>query len=167
VLAAKGAEMAARKMLIVFYSRSGTTRMVAQALAAELKCDADEIVATKSRAGFVGIMRSLIEGMRRRPAQIAPARFNPSSYDLVVIGTPVWAWSVSSPIRAYLIDNNKNLPQVAFFCTLQHRGDEATFAQMQDLVGKVPRTKVAFRAEDVIAGRFRSGLAEFIRALTS
>jgi hypothetical protein len=141
--------------------------MVAEALAAELKCDAEEIVATKSRAGFVGIMRSLIEAMRRRPAQIATARFNPSSYDLVVIGTPVWAWSVSSPIRGYMIDNSNNLPQVAFFCTLQHRGDEAKFAQMQDFAGKVPRTKVAFRAEDVIAGRFRSGLAEFIRALTS
>jgi flavodoxin len=159
--------MAPRKILVVFYSRSGTTRKVAEALAAELKCDSEEIVATKNRAGFVGIIRSVIEAMRHRSAQIAAARFNPSSYDLVVIGTPVWAWSVSSPIRAYLIDNNKNLPQVAFFCTLQHRGDEATFAQMQDLAGKVPRTKVAFRAEDVIAGRFRSGLAQFIQALAS
>ena len=159
--------MAARKILVVFYSRSGTTRMVAEALAAELKCDAEEIVATKSRAGFVGIMRSLIEAMQKRPAQIATARFNPSSYDLVVIGTPVWAWSVSSPIRAYLIDNNKNFPQVAFFCTLRNRGDEATFAQMQDLAGKMPRARVAFRTADVIAGRLRSGLAEFARALAS
>jgi menaquinone-dependent protoporphyrinogen IX oxidase len=159
--------MAARKILVVFYSRSGTTRKVAEALAAELKCNAEEIVAAKSRAGFVGIMRSLIESMLRRSAQIATARLNPSSYDLVVIGTPVWAWSVSSPIRAYLIDNNKNFPEVAFFCTLQHRGDEATFAQMQALAGKVPRAKVAFRTADVIAGSFRPGLAEFIRALAS
>ncbi len=133
--------------------------MVAEALAAELKCDAEEVVVIKSRTGFVGIIRSLIEAMRQRPAQIATARLSPSSYDLVVIGTPVWAWSLSSPIRSYLINNNKNFPEVAFFCTLQHRGDEATFAQMQDLAGKVPRTKVAFRAADVIAGRFRSGLA--------
>lgn len=88
---AKGAEMAAGKILIVFYSRSGTTRTVAEALAAELKCDAEEIVATKNRAGLVGVMRSLIEAMRHCPAQIATARFNPSSYDLVVIGTPVGA----------------------------------------------------------------------------
>jgi len=159
--------MGAQKILVVFYSRSGATRRVAEALAAELKCDAEEIVATKNRAGFVGITRSLIEAMRGRPAQIATPRLNPSSYDLVVIGTPVWAWSVSSPIRAYLVDNNKNFPEAAFFCTLQHRGDEATFAQMQDLAGKVPRAKVAFRTADVIAGRFRSGLAEFIRALAS
>jgi hypothetical protein len=71
------------------------------------------------------------------------------------------------PVRAYLIDNNKNFPQVAFFCTLQHRGDEATFAQMQELAGKVPRAKVAFRTADVTAGRLRSGLADFIRALAS
>jgi hypothetical protein len=71
--------------------------MVAEALAAELICDAEEIVATESRVGLVGIMRSLIEALRQRPAQIAAVRFNPSSYDLVIIGTPVWAWSVSSP----------------------------------------------------------------------
>jgi flavodoxin len=48
--------MAAQKILVVFYSRSGATRRVADALAAELKCDAEEVVVTKSRAGFVGIM---------------------------------------------------------------------------------------------------------------
>jgi hypothetical protein len=66
-----------------------------------------------------------------------------------------------SPLQAYLIDNNKNFPQVAFFCTLRNRGDEATFAQMQELAGRVPRAKAAFRTEDV------TGLADFIRALGS
>jgi flavodoxin len=123
--------MAPHKILIVFYSRSGATRRIAEALAAELKCDAEEIVVTISRTGLLGIMRSLIEAMRQRPASIKPTRFDPSSYDLVVIGTPVWAWSVSSPIRAYLIENGKNLPLMAFFCTLGNRGDDSTFAQMQ------------------------------------
>ena len=157
--------MAAAKILVVFYSRSGTTRTIAEALAAALKCDAEEVVATQSRAGFLGIMRSLIEAMRHRPAQIAPAKLNASSYDLVIIGTPVWAWSVSSPIRAYLMENAKKLPQVAFFCTMGGRGDEATFTQMQALAGKTPRAKVAFTTQDVVEGRFASRLAEFGQAL--
>lgn len=163
----KRAEMAAQKILVVFYSRSGTTRRIAEALAAELKCDAEEIIEAESRTGFLGIMRSLIEAARQRPGQIVPARHNPSSYDLVVIGTPVWAWSVASPIRAYLMENGKHLPQVAFFCTLGHRGSESTFAQMQDLAGKVPRAKAAFKTRDVAAGSFPPRLAEFVRALGS
>jgi len=157
--------MAPHKILIVSYSRSGATRRIAEALAAELKCDAEEIVVTISRTGLLGIMRSLIEAMRQRPASIKPTRFDPSSYDLVVIGTPVWAWSVSSPIRAYLMENAKNLPLVAFFCTLGSRGDDSTFAQMQYLAGKAPRATAAFKARDVAAGRFHQRLGEFVQAL--
>ena len=157
--------MAAAKILVVFYSRSGTTRTIAEALAAELKCDVEEIIATKDHAGLLGITRSLIEATRHRPAQIKPASRNPASYDLVVIGTPVWAWSVSSPVRAYLMENAKRLPPVAFFCTFGNRGDNSTFAQMQELVGKAPRASVAFKMRDVVAGNFRPRLAEFAQAL--
>jgi hypothetical protein len=131
---------------------------------AELKCHAEEISEVKRRAGFFGIMRALIEAARQRPAQIAPARHRPSSYDLVVIGTPVWAWSASSPFRAYLMDNEKSLPQVAFFCALGSRGSESTFAQMQKLASKAPRAKAMFKTRDVAAGRVSSRLAEFVRA---
>ena len=36
--------MPAQKVLVVFYSRSGVTRKIAEALTAELKCDTEEIV---------------------------------------------------------------------------------------------------------------------------
>ena len=157
--------MSAQKVLVVFYSRSGATRKIAEALTAELKCDTEEIATADDRAGFLGITRSLIEAIRKRPARIVSARVNPSSYDLVVIGTPVWAWSVSSPIRAYLINNGNNLPQVAFFCTMGGRGSEGTFAQMQDLAGKPPRATAAFTTPQVLAGDFPRQLAEFVQAL--
>jgi len=158
--------MAVKKILVVFYSRSGTTRKIAEALAAELKCDVEEIVATDSRAGFIGIMRSLIEAIRQRPAQIAATKREPSSYDLVMIGTPVWAWSISSPVRAFLMQNAQKLPQVAFFCTQGSRGDESTFAQMRGVTGKAPRATAAFRMQDVLAGSFHQQLGDFVRALS-
>ena len=158
--------MAAKKILVVFYSRSGTTRKIAEALAAELKCEIEEIVAAKGRAGFIGIMRSLIEAIRQQPAQITPAKHDLSSYDLVIIGTPVWAWSISSPVRAFLMQNAQKLPQVAFFCTLGNRGDDSTFAQMRGVTGKAPRATTAFRMQDVLAGRFHQQLGDFARALS-
>ena len=157
--------MAPHKILIVFYSRSGATRRIAEALAAELKCDAEEIVVTISRTGLLGIMRSLIEAMRQRPASIKPTRFDPSSYDLVVIGTPVWAWSVSSPIRAYLIENGKNLPLMAFFCTLGNRGDVPRLERgcgARRLAGEILHLR---ESAVVAAGRFHQRLGEFVQAL--
>src|SRR5664280_1093039 len=135
--------MGASNTLVVFYSRSGTTRRVAEALAEALKCDLEEISEPKPRSGFLGYMRSLLEARRQRPSIIAPNKHDISSYDLVVIGTPVWAWSLSSPVRAYLMATANQLPEVAFFCTLGARGSESTFAQMTAVAGKRPRAVCA------------------------
>ena len=80
----------------------------------------------RSRTGFLGYMRSLLEARRKRPSVIAPGKHDVSSYDLVVIGTPVWAWSLSSPVRAYLMAKTNQLPAVAFFCTLGGKGSESS-----------------------------------------
>ena len=95
--------MGASKTLVVFYSRSGTTRRVAQALSEALQCDLEEITEPKPRTGFLGYIRSLLEATRKRPSTITPKKHDVSSYALVVVGTPVWAWSLSSPVRAYLM----------------------------------------------------------------
>ena len=144
--------MSASGILVVFYSRSGTTRRAAQALAEALKCDLEEITEPKPRTGFLGYMRSLLEARRKRPSIIAPKTHDVSSYDLVVVGTPVWAWSLSSPVRAYLMATANQLPEVAFFCTLGGAGSESTFAQMTAIVGKQPRAVCAMTQREVLSG---------------
>jgi hypothetical protein len=47
-------EMAGSRILVVYYSRSGTTRKIAEALSEALTCDLDEIVEDTSRSGFFG-----------------------------------------------------------------------------------------------------------------
>jgi len=157
--------MPAPKILVIFYSRSGTTRRIATALSATLGGSVEEIVEGKGRGGFLGYGRSLIEARRKRLPSILPAKNDPSSFDLVVIGTPVWAWSVSSPVRAYLTANKDRLPAVAFFCTLGGAGAESAFAQMRGIVGKPPRATCAITAGDVASGRAGSQLASFAEAL--
>lgn len=155
----------ARKCLVVFYSRTGTTRKVAEALAAELNCDCEEIVEPDSRRGVLGYMRSILEATQRRLVTIAAAKHDPSRYDLVAVGTPIWAWSISSPVRSYLAANAKALPQVAFFCTCGGAGDVRTFAQMQETCGKAPVGKFVLKAADVHSGKFHDALTSFAAAL--
>jgi len=157
--------MSASRTLVVFYSRSGTTRRIAQALAEALKCDLEEITEPRPRTGFLGYIRSLLEARRKRPSIIAPKIYDVSSYDLVVIGTPVWAWSVSSPVLAYLIATARQLPEVAFFCTLGASGSESAFAQMTAIVGKQPRAVCAMTQRDVLSGRHVERLTAFEKAL--
>lgn len=157
--------MTDQRILVVYYSRSGTTRKIAESLSEALKCDVEEIVEVTGRAGILGYLRSLVEAMQKRPSAIASGQRDPSFYDLIIIGTPVWAWSVSSPVRAYLIANKERLPQVAFFCTLGGAGSERAFGQMQCLVGRTPRAHCSFTAGEVTSGSYGLRLAAFVKAL--
>ncbi len=157
--------MPAPKILVVYYSRSGTTQGIAKVLSAKLNCSIEEIVEPKGRAGFLGYWRSIIEARRKQPANILPAKNDPSLFDLVIIGSPVWAWSVSSPVRAYLAMNKARLPDVAFFCTFGGGGSETAFAQMQDIVGRPPRTTCAITARQVASGEAGAQVSAFAEAL--
>ena len=153
--------MSASRILVICFSRTGTTRELARSLSAALQCDSEEIVEEGSRRGMLGYLRSLLGALRRSPARIAVAGKDPSAYDLIVIGTPVWAWSVSSPVRAYLLDNRARLPAVAFFCTLGGAGDDRAFAQMQELAGKRPVACLSVTADKVASGAYSSQVAKF------
>ena len=80
----------------------------------------------------------------------------------MIVGTPVWAWSVSSPVRAFLANNQERLPDVAFFCTCGASGQKAAFGQMQGIVGKAPRATISFAQREIEANRFRERLAGFV-----
>jgi len=159
--------MADSRILVVYYSRTGTTRKVAESLTAALRCDSDEIIEAGSRLGMLGYLRSLLEARRRVASRIAAAGKDPSLYDLVVIGTPVWAWSLSSPVRAYLLANRAKLPAVAFFCTLGGAGSDRAFDQMQELTGKRPVGRLWVTAREVETATYQPRVAAFGEALRS
>jgi menaquinone-dependent protoporphyrinogen IX oxidase len=162
----ENAAMENPRVLIVYYSRSGTTRKVAEALSAALHCDTEEIVETRSRSGPLGYVRSLLEARRRRPsATVARANKDPSRYDLIIVGTPVWAWSVSPPVRAYMMANRTRFAAVAFFCTLGASGSDSTFAQMKELAGKAPRGCLFLTAREVASRRHEAKLMAFVKVI--
>lgn len=46
------------KSLVVFYSRTGNTRRVAEMIAGEMKADLQELVDKKSRKGPIALLRA-------------------------------------------------------------------------------------------------------------
>jgi multimeric flavodoxin WrbA len=83
----------------------------------------------------------------------------------VVIGTPVWAGSVSAPTRAWLATNLAHLHRVAFFCTLRGRGSESAFAQMGSLAGRQPVARCAITTHETRLGEESRLLDVFTRRL--
>jgi len=137
------------KPLIVFYSRSGSTKKVARELAALMSCGIDEILDVQSRKGVSGYLRSGKEAMKKIIPEILPAGKNPEIYDLVIIGTPVWGWSLSSPVRAYALKNKEKFKRVAFFCTMGGSGGKNAFAELKGVCGKEPVALLELRTAEM------------------
>jgi flavodoxin len=157
--------MSQQGTLVVFYSRTGTTRKLGRQIAETLGADVDEVIDRKDRSGALGYLASGKDALARKEADIKPPSHEPSHYDLVVIGTPVWAFSVSCPIRTYLTRQKERLPRVAFFLTTGGSGIERTFEHMEELAGKPPVATLGLRMKDVLKDRHTEELRTFVEAL--
>ncbi len=157
--------MAETSVLVVYYSRTGTTEAVADAIADATGADVERIREQKSRSGILGFVRGGWDAMRRKTAEIGQAEKSPADYDLLVVGTPVWASTMTPAVRAYLEAQRESLPDVAFFLTTGGTGIENTFEQMRELCGRTPVATLGLKARDVKKGQYADAVAEFVAKL--
>jgi flavodoxin len=111
------AEPPMSKILVVYYSRTGYTRTLAGELVAALDADVDQLDDGRDRSGILSYLRCAREALKKRTVELLPPAYDPSTYDVVVLGTPVWAGNVSSPLRSYVAAHGAQLRKVAFLCT--------------------------------------------------
>jgi flavodoxin len=140
-----------RKTLIVYHSRSGNTRRVAQALAQRLDADLDEIRIVQPLSGALGYAFCALEAIAGLTPALRPMKKDPAAYELVVIGTPVWFWSLSSPVRSWL-ERHRLQGRVAFFCTMGGSGARRVFCAMAELAGREPVATLALTDREADAG---------------
>ena len=155
------------KALVVFYSRTGNTRKVAGSIASELKCDIEEIIDTKNRSGIFGYMLAGMDSSLKKSSTIKELQKDTSSYDLVIIGSPVWAWNVPAPLRAYLSKEKNNLKKIAFFCTMDGNDSSGLFGEMKKLAGKEPIRMLDVRSSEVKDENYLGKVGEFVDYLSS
>lgn len=154
------------KVLIVFYSRTGTTRRLAGAIRARCRADMEEIREARPRTGFFrGWLKSIWEVRRKREADILPGGPPLGDYDLIVLGTPVWAASMSSPLRTWLNRHRREIRKLAIFVTQGGRGGDQAVAQIAELCGLAPVARLVVNARDLGTGACEPELAAFVSRL--
>lgn len=114
------------KSLVVYYSRSGNTKFIAEKVAEGLGAETEELVDEKSRSGIGGFLRSGYEALLGAQPKLKETTKDPREFDLIVLGTPVWEGRPSSPIRAYLKSHDLSGKKAAVFCTNAHSSGEET-----------------------------------------
>ncbi|MDD1677156.1 MAG: ArsR family transcriptional regulator [Methanomicrobiales archaeon] len=88
------------KSCLIFHSYSGITRGVAQKVKAACGSDLIEVIPRKRYSNLTAYTVGSLRAMRGESDLIDPETINVSSYDLIVIGTPVWAFRATPVINA-------------------------------------------------------------------
>lgn len=132
------------KALVVFFSRTGATRGVAEAIAHAAGGDLEELKELKSRLGLLGWLRSGYEGTYRLASDPLPLHHDPADYDIVFVGSPTWNKALSSPVRGFLQRHGARLPRVALFATCAGHGADQVVEQMLALVPQPAMAKLTF-----------------------
>jgi len=153
------------KTLIVYYSRTGVTKKLAQKMALELDADLEEVVDTDKRSGVIGYLRSGRDAMRKKLAIIDPLLYNPADYDLVIVGTPTWANTMACAIRTYLHNYAKDIKQVAFFATRGGEAEEKAIKSMAELLNLEARAELSLTSREVMRDLFQEKLSKFVGLL--
>ncbi|MFW6056463.1 MAG: flavodoxin family protein [Chloroflexota bacterium] len=160
------------KTIVVYFSNSGNTRTVAQALAVYLDADIEEIRERKERAllqmpkegdkpeGFA-VMKAAMGGFLRLSSQIEGPRHDPSAYDLVIVGSPVWAGGLTPAVRSYMKKHRGKLRNIAFFCTGESPEEGHAFDQMKHLARKEPVAVMPVPADEIRANNVDMRVSEF------
>ena len=147
------------KFLVAYYSRTNITRKLAQSIAEKTDADIEEIKPKVNYDGKLGFARGGKHAMQEKIIDIETLNHDPSEYDVVYIGTPVWASKAATPIISYLKLNEGKFANVKFFATAGGSGFESTFEQMEKF-SKKPLKTLALKTKEVKHDEF--DLASFI-----
>jgi flavodoxin len=149
------------RTLVAYYSLTGNTAKIAQAIAARLGADLEPIRAVKPRSPWSAMLDTILNAT---PAIAAGAK-SVADYDLVILGGPVWGMNPSSPVRAFIKREREHFKRLALFCTLGGGGGEAALRKTAHLCGQSPIATLFVEQPDFQAGRAEAKVDAFAREI--
>lgn len=107
------------KKLVVFYSYTGHTKMIAESIQQKLNCDILEIKPVKP---YSTDYRTVVDEEQNNSSvgktpDIQKIDKNLNDYDEIIIGTPVWWYTIAPVIRTFLTQNDLSNKTIKPFAT--------------------------------------------------
>ena len=136
------------KKLVIYFSRTGNTKKVAEKIANDLSCDIIEIKPLKSYKGIIGWLRAGYQGVRGKIPEIEPIDVDIKEYDLVIVGTPYWGGNMSSPIRVFLTEHANEFKQLAYFYSSGGGGKPKIFEHMTEVTQIEPIATLGLKQKE-------------------
>ncbi|MBS3762045.1 MAG: flavodoxin [Planctomycetes bacterium] len=157
--------MSQKPFLVIYYSRTGNTKIIAEEIAEQLEADIGRIIDKKDRAGVLGFMGGGKDAGFKKKTDIESPPHDPAAYETVIIGTPVWAWSMCPAVRTWIDQNKDKLPNVAFFLTTGSTGIDRTFRHMTELSQREALATLGLKEKKVKKNNYKQEVRQFTDAL--
>ena len=106
------------KTAVIYYSFEGNCALVAQSIKDALNADIFEIKTTdrKKRTGLAKYLWGGFQTITRKKPELEPLSIDINTYDLIVLGTPVWAASPAPAMFSFLSKTKITGKKIALFC---------------------------------------------------
>ena len=117
--------------IILYYSESGKTKVVAETLALNLRCDICQIKDMKKRDGIRSRLGSTIDAFRESKTEIYPPTLDLEEYGTIYIGTPIWANNPTPAIITLIDSCDLRGKDIILFTTGSTSDGEAALEKME------------------------------------
>ncbi len=108
-----------KKILTLYFTRSGHTKHVAETIQSAVGGDIAEIKTrrTYSSSYFGAIVQGGLEKMKNARPELAPLPVRPADYDIIFLGTPVWWFTMAPAMKSFLASADLSEKTVIPFIT--------------------------------------------------
>ena len=145
------------KTLIVYYSRSGKSEIIAKDLQNKTGCDIDKIeYAKKNKVSYIG---AIFEALGRKTTQIKGAAHNPGDYDRIIFVTPIWVGRMATPVRSYMAEKRTDIKSYSLIAACGGSEITETVKDAVNIMQKEPAVSERYLAKDIDKGAY--DLAKF------
>ena len=125
------------KTLIVYYSLEGNTAWAAERIAGATGAELLRLEPVKAypASGFKKFFWGGKSAVMAETPPLVPYVFDPSAWDRIVFGFPVWAGNLTPPLRTFIRDNDLSGLNAAAFACQSGAGAEKAFAKLKAALG--------------------------------
>ena len=130
-----------QKVLVLYYSQTSNTKVVAEEIASKLGADIEEIVPVEPYDGDfqATIARCMKEREEEVIPEIHPIQADLSAYNIIFLGYPIWFGTYAPPVNAFLNQVDLSGKKVVPFCTFGSGGLESS---VKELAEKQPDAEI-------------------------
>ena len=121
--------------LVVYYSKTGNTKKVAQSVIGGIDCEYDELQYDEK-------------------AKSISYAHDPSDFEHIILLSPVWAFSLAEPMKLYLAKEKGKIKNYDLIVTCGAMGLQGCVKNCESAIGKAPDNAMKFKAAKVKSGEY-------------